>query len=70
MYRNDFNYPNEERFLGPVIPFLGGALIGYVASRPNFTNAYMQPYYPVYYNPYPTYTYTSYPPNGMKYNIN
>ena len=58
MYRNNY-VMNEERFLGPVIPFLGGALIGYVASRPNFTNTYVQPYYPVYYNPYPTYTYYS-----------
>lgn len=43
---------NEERFIGPILPFVGGALIGYIAGRPNYPNYY----YPVYYPPYyPTY---------------
>lgn len=57
MYRN-YNYyqmPNgDERFIGPLIPFIGGALIGYVAGRPNY-QPYYQPY-PIYYQ-YPTYPY-------------
>lgn len=45
---------NDERFIGPVIPFIGGALIGYIAGRPQYS--YNSPsYYPVYY--YPTYPY-------------
>ena len=53
---NYTNYPiNEQRFIGPILPFVGGALLGYTFARPN-TN-YYQPYYqyyPVYY-PYPYY---------------
>ena len=40
-------YPdNEERFIWPLIPFLGGAAIGYFAGRPQYT---YPSYYPVYY---------------------
>lgn len=57
---------NEERFIGPVIPFIGGALIGYIAGRPQYTYN-NPPYYPVYY--YPTYPY--YPQTPTNYtNIN
>ena len=38
---------NDERFIGPLIPFLGGAAIGYIAGRPQFTYTY-----PIYYPPY------------------
>ena len=58
MYRNYSYFPqqqNNERFIGPVLPFLGGALIGYVAGRPN-NFGYYQPSYPIYY-PYPAYPY-------------
>ena len=51
--KNSFNpsiYPgNEERFIWPLIPFLGGAAIGYFAGRPQYT---YPSYYPVYF-PYP-----------------
>ena len=72
MYRNYNNYypmvnQNEERFIGPLIPFLGGALVGYVVARPNF-NSYYQPYYPPYYQ-YPSYPYyQSYTPYTTNYN--
>lgn len=59
MYRNYNNYSpyNEQRFIGPVLPFIGGALIGYIVGRPNInTGSYYQPYYPVYYQ-YPPYQY-------------
>lgn len=47
-------YPtNEERFIGPILPFVGGALIGYIAGRPNYPNYYYPVYYPPYYPPYP-----------------
>ena len=32
----------DERFIGPILPFVGGALIGYIAGRPNYN--YYQPY--------------------------
>ena len=38
---------NDERFIGPLIPFLGGAAIGYIAGRPQYTYTY-----PIYYPPY------------------
>jgi len=43
---------NEERFIGPIFPFLGGALIGYIAGRPQQNYGY-----PIYYPYYPTYYY-------------
>lgn len=53
--RNSFHQPiypeNEERFIGPLLPFLGGAAIGYFAGRPQYTYAYPV-YYPQYYPPY------------------
>lgn len=60
MYRsynmNTFSQPtyneSDERFIWPLIPFLGGAAIGYFAGRPQYN------YYPVYYPYYyPTYYY-------------
>lgn len=53
-YRNSFQqyYPeNDERFIWPLIPFLGGAAIGYFAGRPQYTYSYpvYYPYYPPYY---------------------
>ena len=43
-----YSQNNEERFIWPLIPFLGGAAIGYIAGRPQYN--YQQPvYYPVYY---------------------
>ena len=62
MYRNNNYYPNQERFIGPLIPFVGGALIGYIAGRPNtFSGGYYQQpvvYYP-YYQQVPYYQYYS-----------
>ena len=48
---------NEDRFIGPLLPFLGGAAIGYIAGRPqyNYPNYYpvYYPYYqPIYNQPY------------------
>ena len=55
MYSNNFNNRNDERFIGPLLPFVGGALIGYVVARPNNNNTfYPTPYY-TYYSPYPIY---------------
>lgn len=54
MYRNYYSN-KDERFIGPLLPFIGGALVGYVVGRPNL-GYYQQPYYPVYYQ-YPTYPY-------------
>ena len=42
---------NNERFIWPLIPFLGGAAIGYFAGRPQYNYTYPV-YYPVYYPPY------------------
>lgn len=56
MYRNYYHQNRDERFIGPLLPFIGGALVGYVVSRPNFGGYYPQPYYPVYYQ-YPSYPY-------------
>ena len=42
---------NDERFIGPILPFVGGALIGYIAGRPNYPNYYYPVYYPPYYPP-------------------
>lgn len=66
-YNNSFQQAyygnNEERFIWPLIPFLGGAAIGYFAGRPQYTYPYTvyYPYYPPYYNnrPYPISPYSS-----------
>ena len=52
-----YNIKNDERFIGPILPFIGGALVGYIAGRPqyNYPN-----YYPVYYPYYPNYYYSTY----------
>lgn len=55
---------NEERLIGPIFPFLGGALIGYIAGRPQYNYSYPiyypsyypNYYYPGYYQPYNLYT--------------
>lgn len=68
MYKNysfPQNFNNNERFIGPLLPFIGGALVGYVVARPNNFN-YYQPYYPLY--QYPTYPY--YYQTTPSYNIN
>ena len=62
LYSNQpiYNIENEQRFIGPIIPFLGGALIGYFAGRPQYNYpAYYPIYYPYYSNYYPPYTYYS-----------
>lgn len=46
---------NEERFIGPLLPFVGGALVGYIVARPNNNTYYPTPYYTAYYAPYPPY---------------
>lgn len=51
-------YPiqNEERFIWPIVPFLGGALVGYIAGRPQYNYSYPSYYpYPVYYPYYNNY---------------
>ena len=64
-YYNNYTNPyyisqNEERFIGPIIPFLGGALIGYIAGRPQYTYpAYYPIYYPNYYYYQQPYNYTT-----------
>jgi hypothetical protein len=45
---------NEDRFIWPLIPFLGGAAIGYIAGRPQYNYSYPS-YYPVYYPYYVPY---------------
>ena len=64
-----FDLQNEERFIWPLVPFLGGAIIGYVAGRPQYNYAYPA-YYPVYYpltnNNYYQQPYTYY--NRNKFN--
>lgn len=67
---NSYNSPvypqNDQRFIGPIFPFLGGALIGYIAGRPQYNYSYPiyypsyypNYYYPGYYTPYNTYTST------------
>lgn len=60
-YTNQYYSPqyttqqSEERFIGPIFPFLGGALIGYIAGRPQQNYGY--PIYYPYYPYYPTYYY-------------
>ena len=62
MYRTYYgNQINNQRFIGPLLPFIGGALVGYVVARPN--NQYYPPYYQPFYQ-YPTYQYYyQYPPS-------
>ena len=56
----------EERFIWPLIPFLGGAAIGYIAGRPQYNYSYPMYYpYPVY---YPTYYNNQYYPNNYQAN--
>ena len=59
---------NEERFIGPIIPFIGGALIGYIAGRPQYTS--YPSYYPVYYPYYPNYYYYQRPYNYGTNSVN
>lgn len=56
------SYPNDQRFIGPILPFIGGAVVGYFAGRPQYNYTYPA-YYPVYYYPnYPiTYAQNNYP---------
>ena len=46
---------DDQRFIGPIVPFIGGALIGYIAGRPQ--QSYGYPVYYPYYPYYPTYYY-------------
>lgn len=49
----NFNYPEDEyRFIGPILPFAGGLLIGgLLAPRPYYNNYPA----PIYYQPVPYY---------------
>ena len=61
-YYENINAKNEERFIGPLLPFVGGALIGYIVARPNNNvNAYYPVPYYTYYNQYPVYNMNQYP---------
>ena len=63
-------YPaKEERFIWPLIPFLGGAAIGYIAGRPQYNYTYPS-YYPVYYPYYPTYYYNRPIQTSNNYSMN
>ena len=71
-YNNSYHQPTyymnntEERFIWPLIPFLGGAAIGYIAGRPQYNYSYPLYYpYPVY---YPTYYNNQYYPNSYQAN--
>ena len=59
-FQSHYVQQNEERFIWPIVPFLGGALVGYIAGRPQYN--YPQ-YYPVYYPPYYNNYYFSQPYN-------
>ena len=49
-YYSPSSYRGENRFIGPLLPFVGGLLIGgLVGPRPNFYQPV--PYYPPYYPP-------------------
>lgn len=50
-FRSQHNIQTEERFIWPLVPFLGGALVGYIAGRPQYNYSYPA-YYPIYYPPY------------------
>ena len=52
-YTNTIHYSNnnDQRFIGPLIPFLGGAAIGYFAGRPQYNYSYPV-FYPIYYPQY------------------
>ena len=67
-YRSSqYNFQNDERFIWPLVPFLGGALVGYIAGRPQYNYAYPA-YYPLYYPYYNNYTqmpYNNYTVNWM-----
>lgn len=67
-YNSSYQHPpyyinnTEERFIWPLIPFLGGAAIGYIAGRPQYNYSYPMYYpYPIY---YPTYYNNQYYPNN------
>ena len=67
--RNSFQNPyyferNDQRFIWPLIPFLGGAAIGYIAGRPQYNYVYPN-YYPAY---YPGYNYPAYYNNAFNSN--
>lgn len=47
-YPQQYMLQNEDRFIWPIVPFLGGALVGYIAGRPQYNYSY-PPYYPIYY---------------------
>lgn len=70
---NSFSQPhpieNEERFIWPLIPFLGGAAIGYIAGRPQYNYSYPM-YYPIYYPYYPTYYNNTYQTTNSTPNMN
>lgn len=54
-YADDFSYyqpkEDESRIIGPALPFVGGALLGYLAGRPGigYGRPYGYPIYPSYY---------------------
>ena len=39
---------DEDRLIGPILPFIGGALVGYISGRPQYNYTYPA-YYPIYY---------------------
>lgn len=53
-FRTQQSIPSEDRFIWPIVPFLGGALVGYIAGRPQYNYSYPA-YYPVYYPYYNNY---------------
>ena len=60
-YNNVYGLPqntigSEDRFIWPLVPFLGGALVGYIAGRPQYNYTYPA-YYPIYYPYYNNYYY-------------
>ena len=65
-----YYYSNgESRFIGPLLPFVGGLLVGgLITPRPNYQPYpyyYPQPYYPpVSYYPYPINSQQSYNVNN------
>ena len=77
-YTNTYDQPqynlsqNNERFIGPIFPFLGGALIGYIAGRPQYSYPIYYPYYPYYPNYYYQRPNTSFPytTSSMNYSSN
>lgn len=64
-YNNLYNQNRDERFIGPLLPFIGGAAIGYIAGRPQYNYTYPT-YYPVFYPQY--YPKVEYPINYTQIN--